>query len=176
MERLDGKVAIITGGSRGIGRSTAQRLAADGASIVVGYGSSRAGAEDTVASITEEGSEALAVQADMADPGAVDRLFEAAATEFSGFDILVNNAGALVMGPVADAADADLERIFDITRLGHSEPCAMRRGPFDRVVVSSTSRPRSPDTAARTSPSIQRARVRLRSSQRSWRTSSQRDL
>jgi len=118
MEPLDGKVAIITGASRGIGRSTAQRLAADGASVVVGYGSSRAGAEDTVASITEQGGQAFAVQADMASRDAVDRLFEAASREFSGFDILINNAGALVMGPVADAADADLERIFDINTFG----------------------------------------------------------
>lgn len=118
MDSLEGKVAIVTGASRGIGQATSRRLAADGCAVVAGYGSSEQGAQETVASIEAKGGRAVAIRADLADAAAIDELFARAADELGGFDILVNCAGTLTLGPVAESTDAELERVFAVNTFG----------------------------------------------------------
>ena len=91
MQKLTGKTAIVTGSSRGIGRAVAERLGADGASVVVTFHGNRDKAEEAVAVIKENGVEAIAVQLDMRDLKSVRALFEQAKTRFGQIDILVNN-------------------------------------------------------------------------------------
>ncbi len=100
------KVAIVTGASRGIGAAVAERLARDGLTVVVNYAGSQAPAEALVRKIEAAGGRALAAQADVADPGAVGRMFDAAETAFGGIDVLVNNAGIMKLAPLADSDDA----------------------------------------------------------------------
>lgn len=90
---LSGRVAIVTGGSRGIGRATAERLAASGATVVVNYRGNAAAAEATVAAITAAGGKALAVQGDVSQPADVEHLVKTTLEQFGRIDILVNNAG-----------------------------------------------------------------------------------
>ena len=106
MSRDTNKVAIVTGGSRGIGAAVAERLARDGFTVVVNYAGSQAPAEALVRKIEAAGGRALAAQADVADPGAVARMFDAAETAFGGVDVLVNNAGIMKLAPLADSDDA----------------------------------------------------------------------
>ena len=96
------RVVIVTGGSRGIGRQTAERLAADGFAVVVGYAGNQVEAEATVATITEAGGRAIAVRADVADEAAVAALFDAAEETFGGVDVVVQAAGTMYLSPVAD--------------------------------------------------------------------------
>jgi 3-oxoacyl-[acyl-carrier protein] reductase len=102
------RVAVVTGGSRGIGRAVSERLAADGLAIVIGYASNDAEAKATVAAIEEGGGQAVAVQADVADETAVQGLFETAEQRFGGVDVVVNAAGIMILEPVADL---DLEHL-----------------------------------------------------------------
>jgi 3-oxoacyl-[acyl-carrier protein] reductase len=118
MARLDGKVAIVTGGSRGIGAATARRLAADGARVVVNYAQSATAAEAVVREIEAAGGEAIAVQADVSDRAEVGRLVEAAVEQYGGLDILVNNAGVLAPAPLADITSEQVERQFGVNVLG----------------------------------------------------------
>lgn len=90
---LSGRVAIVTGGSRGIGRATAERLAASGATVVVNYRGNAAAAEATVAAITAAGGKAMAVQGDVSQPADVEHLVKTTLEQFGRIDILVNNAG-----------------------------------------------------------------------------------
>lgn len=90
---LSGRVAIVTGGSRGIGRATAERLAASGATVVVNYRGNAAAAEATVAAITAAGGKAIAVQGDVSQPADVEHLVKTTLEQFGRIDILVNNAG-----------------------------------------------------------------------------------
>lgn len=92
-KELDGKVAVVTGGSRGIGRAIAKDLAANGARVVVNYNSSADAAQEVVAAIAGEGGSAIAVQADVSDLAAAQALIKEARAEFGRIDILVNNAG-----------------------------------------------------------------------------------
>ncbi|GAA5172908.1 MULTISPECIES: SDR family oxidoreductase [Halomonadaceae] len=94
------KVALVTGASRGIGRAIAQKLAADGFAVVVNYAGSASLAEQAVADIEANGGRALAVQADIADPDAVERLFAQALETFGRLDVVVNNAGILQMARI----------------------------------------------------------------------------
>src|SRR4051794_3450659 len=93
MSKLEGKVAIVTGASKGIGASIAKHLAAAGASVVVNFASSREGAERVVREIERDGGKAVAVRANVADQADIRRLFAAAKEAFGGIDVLVNNAG-----------------------------------------------------------------------------------
>ncbi|MEU1622971.1 SDR family oxidoreductase [Streptomyces sp. NPDC005722] len=96
------RVAIVTGGSRGIGREVALRLAADGQAVVVVYAGNQADADATVAQIAEGGGSAIAVRADVADEKAVEVLFDTAEQEFGGVDVVVNSAGLMILNTVAD--------------------------------------------------------------------------
>src|SRR5579871_1536685 len=92
-EKLKGKVAVVTGASKGIGAEIARQLAAEGAAVVINYASSKQGADRVVADITAKGGKAVAVQADVAKPGDVRRLFADTKKAFGRLDVLVNNAG-----------------------------------------------------------------------------------
>src|SRR6266853_546094 len=92
-KKLAGKVAVVTGASKGIGASIAKHLAAEGAAVVVNYASSKAGADQVVAEITGDGGKAIAVQADVSKPAEIKRLFSETKKAFGTLDILVNNAG-----------------------------------------------------------------------------------
>ncbi|UFZ07795.1 SDR family oxidoreductase [Bradyrhizobium ontarionense] len=111
-------VAIITGGSRGIGAAIAERLAADGVAVVVNYARGRDAAAQVVQRIEAAGGRALAAQADIADPGSAAALFDAAEQAFGGVDILVNNAGTMALGAFVELSDADVARQFEVNVTG----------------------------------------------------------
>jgi 3-oxoacyl-[acyl-carrier protein] reductase len=100
------KVAIVTGASRGIGAAIAERLARDGMTVVINYSGNPAPAEALVEKIEKAGGHALTAQADVSDPAAVARMFEAAEAAFGGVDVLVNNAGIMKLARIADSDDA----------------------------------------------------------------------
>ncbi|WP_433730571.1 SDR family NAD(P)-dependent oxidoreductase [Actinoplanes sp. CA-051413] len=108
--RLDGKVALVTGGGRGIGAATAVRLARDGADVALTYLRDKQRAEEVAHEITMLGRRAIAVPADSADPAAVVAAVDRAAAELGRLDILVNNAGAFLLGPVEQLGLADFEQ------------------------------------------------------------------
>ncbi|MFF2187905.1 SDR family oxidoreductase [Streptomyces sp. NPDC058155] len=105
------RVVIVTGGSRGIGRETAERLAADGHAVVVNYAGNRTEAEAAVAAITEAGGTAMAFRADVADEVAVSALFDAAEEAFGGVDVLVHAAGVMSVKPLVDTELDALDRM-----------------------------------------------------------------
>ena len=100
MSRLAGKVAVVTGASKGIGASIAEHLAAEGASVVVNYASSKAGAEAVVKRINDKGGKAVAVQADVSKPDDIQRLFAETKNAYGKLDVLVNNAGIYEFAPL----------------------------------------------------------------------------
>lgn len=108
------KVAIVTGGSRGIGRGCVEQLAEDGFAVVVGYATSTAEAEETVAAVTARGHEALAVSADVGDEKAVAALFDTAEKTFGGVDAVVHAAARMTLAPLADF---DLEELDEMLRI-----------------------------------------------------------
>src|SRR5437764_1333660 len=111
---LSGKVAIVTGASRGIGRAIAQRLASEGAAVVVNYAGNAAAASEGVAAIEKSGGKALAVQADVSSVADVTRLFDEATDGFGKVDILVNNAGLILYKLLADTTEAEFDRLFAV--------------------------------------------------------------
>ncbi|MGY8677979.1 SDR family oxidoreductase [Bradyrhizobium sp. UFLA05-153] len=108
------RVAIVTGGSRGIGAGIARRFARDGIAVAINYASGRAAADELVAAIEAAGGRAIAVQADLADPATPARLFEAAERAFGGVDIVVNNAGIMELASLAEVTDAAFARQISI--------------------------------------------------------------
>ena len=114
---LAGRVAVVTGASRGIGAAIARRLAADGAKVVVNYSTGAEAAEQVVAAIRGAGGEAVAVQADVSDPAQVERLFAEAKAAYGRLDILVNNAGVAEFAPLDGITDAQIEKQFGINVL-----------------------------------------------------------
>jgi 3-oxoacyl-[acyl-carrier protein] reductase len=113
MGKFDGKVAVVTGGSRGIGRAIALELGIQGAKVVVNYHASAAAAEEVAAAIRAAGSEALAVQADVSDPDQVNALFKAVADAFGRVDILVNNAGITRDNVIMMLKPDDFDAVID---------------------------------------------------------------
>ncbi|WP_433573214.1 SDR family oxidoreductase [Streptomyces sp. CA-251247] len=105
------RVAIVTGGSRGIGREAAARLAADGVAVVVNYAGNRAEAESAVAAIAAAGGEALAFRADVADETAVSALFDRAEEAYGGVDVVVHAAGVMILAPLAETGLDVLDRM-----------------------------------------------------------------
>ncbi len=105
------RVAVVTGGSRGIGRESAERLAADGFAVVVNYAGNRTEAEAAVAAITAAGGEAVAQQGDVADEVAVAALFDAAEEAFGGIDVVVHAAGVMALAPLAELELDTLDRM-----------------------------------------------------------------
>ena len=118
MGKLDGKVAIVTGASKGIGASIAKHLAESGAAVVVNYASSKEGADRVVGEIEGKGGRAVSVQADMAKAKDVERLFSDAKTAFGRLDIVVNNAGVYEFMPLEQITEAHFHRQFDVNVLG----------------------------------------------------------
>src|SRR5438270_12381988 len=117
-QKLAGKVAIVTGASKGIGAAIATHLAAAGASVVVNYSSSKEAADRVVADITSKGGKAVAVQANVAQKADIDRLFAETKTAFGRLDILVNNAGVYDFAPLAEVTAEHFHRQFDLNVLG----------------------------------------------------------
>ncbi|MET9123723.1 SDR family oxidoreductase [Streptomyces sp. NPDC004528] len=105
------RVAVVTGGSRGIGRQTAERLAADGYAVVVNYAGNQAEADKAVAAITGAGGEALALRADVADETAMADLFDTVEARFGGVDVVVHAAGVMTLAPLADLNLDALDRM-----------------------------------------------------------------
>jgi 3-oxoacyl-[acyl-carrier protein] reductase len=116
--KLKGKVAVVTGASKGIGAEIARRLAADGAAVVVNYASSKGGADKVVADITRRDGRAVAVQADIAKEGDVRRLFAEAKKAFGRVDILVNNAGIYEFAPLENITAEHFHTQFNLNVLG----------------------------------------------------------
>ena len=118
MPRLQGKVAVVTGASKGIGAGIAKALAAEGAAVVVNYASSRAGAESVVAEVKKGGGRAIAVQADVSVAADVTRLFAEAKKAFGRLDVLVNNAGMYSFAPIEQVTEEQFHEHFNLNVLG----------------------------------------------------------
>jgi 3-oxoacyl-[acyl-carrier protein] reductase len=118
MKKLENKVAVITGASKGIGAGIAKHLAAAGASVVVNYSSAKAGADAVVAEITANGGRAIAVQGNVSNEADVTRLFDETKKAFGAVDILVNNAGVYKFGAIEEINAEDFHNQFDTNVLG----------------------------------------------------------
>ncbi|HEY4358378.1 MAG TPA: SDR family oxidoreductase [Acidobacteriaceae bacterium] len=118
MSNLSTKVALVTGGSRGIGAAIAKRLAADGASVAITYAKDATAAADVVAAIEGKGGRALAIQADAADAAAVAEAVEKTVATFGGLDVLVNNAGTAIPKPFEQTTLEEIDRMFAVNVRG----------------------------------------------------------
>ncbi len=117
-KKLAGKVAIVTGASKGIGAAIARQLGAEGASVVVNYASSKTGADKVVAEIISAGGKAVAVQADVAKKADIDRLFAETKKAFGRLDVLVNNAGIYEFSPLEAITEEHFHKQFNLNVLG----------------------------------------------------------
>ncbi len=118
MKKLENKVALVTGASKGIGAAIAKKLAEDGASVIVNYASSKADADNVVASIQELGGSATAVQGDVSNAADVKRILAETVGAYGKIDILVNNAGVYEWGPLESVTEEGFHRQFNINVLG----------------------------------------------------------
>jgi 3-oxoacyl-[acyl-carrier protein] reductase len=116
--KLNGKVAVVTGASKGIGAGIAKQLAAEGAAVVVNYASSKSDADKVVDEIAKGGGKAVAIQGSVAKKADVEKLFSAAEKAFGKIDILVNNAGVYEFMPVEEVTEQQFHRMFDTNVLG----------------------------------------------------------
>jgi 3-oxoacyl-[acyl-carrier protein] reductase len=148
-QRLTGKVAVVTGASKGIGASIAKHLAAEGAAVVVNYSSSREGADRVVAEIKSKGGKAVAVQANLAKADDVRRLFAETKKAFGRLDVLINNAGVYEFAPLEQVTPEHFHKQFDVNVLGlllASQEAAKLFGPEGGSIVNVSS------VAARSAP------------------------
>jgi 3-oxoacyl-[acyl-carrier protein] reductase len=118
MGKLTGKVAVVTGASKGIGAGIAKALAAEGASVVVNYASSKAGADEVVNAITKAGGKAVAVGGDVAKAADAKSIIDAAIKNYGRLDVLVNNAGIYEFGPLEAITEEQFHRVFNTNVLG----------------------------------------------------------
>ena len=142
MASLAGKVAIVTGASRGIGRAIALRLSQEGASVVVNYARGVDQAKDVVSAIEAAGGKALAVQADVSKTAEIRDLFDRTQETYSQIDILVNNAGVILYKPAAEVTEAEFDNLFAINVKGTFFACqeaAKRMAEGGRIVNFSSS-------------------------------------
>jgi 3-oxoacyl-[acyl-carrier protein] reductase len=138
---LEGKTALVTGGSRGIGRSIGERLAADGAIVVINYARNEQSAHEVVNAIQAKGGKAVAIQADVSKPAEVRRLFKEAEKAVGPLDIVVANAGVYLSKPLIENTEADYDYVFDINTKGvffTLQEAARRVREGGRIVVVST--------------------------------------
>lgn len=141
-KKLEGKVAVVTGASKGIGAEIARHLAAEGASVVVNYASSKAGADKVVAEIVQHGGKGLAVQADVSKKEDIDRLFAETKKAYGRLDVLVNNAGIYEFAPLAEVNVKHFHKQFDLNVLGlllTTQKAAEYFGPDGGSVVNISS-------------------------------------
>jgi 3-oxoacyl-[acyl-carrier protein] reductase len=139
--QFNGKAAIVTGSSRGIGRAIAERLAAGGAAVAINYVENEKRAEAAVATIRAQGGKAVAIQADMAKPADVKRLFDEAEQALGKLDIVVANAGTAVIKPLLESTEADYDRVFNTNAKGAFftlQEAARRVRDGGHIVVIST--------------------------------------
>ena len=118
MSKLTGKVAVVTGASKGIGAAIAKTLAANGAAVVVNYASSKAGADHVVEAITATGGKAVAVQGDVSKATNAKAIIEKAVANYGHLDILVNSSGVYEFGPLETIAEPQFHKMFDVNVLG----------------------------------------------------------
>src|SRR5882724_4641972 len=141
-KKLDGKVAIVTGASKGIGAAIAKHLAAEGAAVVVNYASSKEGANQVVDEITKRGGKASAVQADVAKKKDIERLFTETKKAFGQLDILVNSAGVYRFEPLEAVTEDEFHRQFNTNVLGlilATQEAAKHFGPEGGSVINISS-------------------------------------
>ena len=140
--KLTGKVAVVTGASKGIGAAIARHLAAEGAAVVVNYSSSKSGADKVVSEIREQGGKALAVQANVAERADIERLFAETKKAFGKLDILVNNAGIYEFAPLENVTEEHFHKQFNLNVLGlllASREAAKHFGPEGGSIVNISS-------------------------------------
>ena len=138
-KKLEGKVAVVTGASKGIGASIARALADEGASVVVNYSSSKQGADRVVADISGRGGKAIAVQGDVSKQGDIERLFSEAEKAFGRLDILVNNAGVYEIAPLEEVTEDLFHKQFNLNVLGlllTTKEAVKRMGPDGGSVIN----------------------------------------
>lgn len=141
-QKLEGKVAIVTGSSRGIGAAIARRLAQDGASVVINYAGSADKAQEVVSAIEQQGGKAIALQADISKITEITQLFDRAIEHFGQVDILVNNAGTALYKPIAEVTESEFDKIFSINVKGTFFACqqaAQKLASGGRIINISTS-------------------------------------
>jgi len=139
---LNGKIALVTGASRGLGKEIAELLALHGAKVIVNYASSPEKAELVVSGIKEQGGEALAIQADISKVSEVERLFKETLDAYGRIDILVNNAGIMITKPLAAITEEDFDRQFAVNAKGTFfaiQKAAQHMGQGGRIINFSTS-------------------------------------
>ena len=152
-KKLEGKVAVVTGASKGIGASIAKALAEEGASVIVNYSSSKQDAERVVAEISARGGRAIAVQGDVSKPTDIERLFSEAKRSFDRLDILVNNAGTYEFAPLESVTEQHFHKHFDLNVLGlllATKEAVKHMGPEGGSVInisSAASSMRMPNSA-----------------------------
>ena len=155
-KKLEGKVAVVTGASKGIGASIAKALAEEGASVIVNYSSSKRDAERVVAEISARGGRAIAVQGDVSKPTDIERLFSEAKRSFDRLDILVNNAGTYEFAPLESVTEQHFHKHFDLNVLGlllATKEAVKHMGPEGGSVInisSAASSMRIPNSAVYT--------------------------
>lgn len=138
MQKLANKVAMVTGGSRGIGAAIARRLASEGASVAITFSGSRDRAQELVGEIEKAGGKALSIQADSGDPAAVKQAVAEVVKEFGRIDILVNNAGIAAMAPIGEFPEDQFERMLSINVRGvfyATQEAVKHMGEGGRVIM-----------------------------------------